>query len=131
MRHVQFFAFVTIFLATLTYPLYSASAGEYEQRQQNNEAAAMMFGIIAGTMLGAAINNDRHYRPQPRYYNDGFYHPRPRRYYPQPRYYGNGYFQPQPRRYYRNDSDGQTRYCPSLGHYQGRIVYRNGCYYPG
>lgn len=127
----KFLAFATMMIALVVITLAQAQAGEYERRRDSNEAAAMVFGFIAGAMIGGAINNDHHYRPRPRYYGDSFYQPRPRRYYQQPQYHGNGYFQPQPRRYYRNDSDGQTRYCPSLGHYQGRIVYRNGCYYPG
>lgn len=66
-------------------------------------------------------DRDRGYRPRPRYYGNGYYQPRPR-------YYGNDYYQP---RRYDRQRQFQVRPCPNLGHYQGRIVYRNGCYYPG
>lgn len=123
MRYIKFLATVVMLIATIVVPLAQAHAGEWQDRRRdNNEAAAMMFGMIAGAIIGGAIaNNNGGYRQRPRYYNDGFYQPRPR-------YYGNGYYQP--RRYYPQ-RQFQVRPCPNLGHYQGRIIYRNGCYYPG
>jgi len=116
-------------------------AGDYHQnRDRNNEVAAgMLLGIIAGAIIGGAVANDRHYvnhRGGQRY--GGWDRPR----YRQRDHYDRGRYQDRPRyggrdsTHYDRGGSGRGHYqvrpqCPDMRHYQGPIHYRNGCYHPG
>ena len=122
------FVSILVAAAVATMVAAPATAGDryYHERDRDAAAAGILLGIIAGAVVGGAIANDRdnrryrQYRSAPRYYRVA---PQERWGYPSNLRYRDrgGYRYEQPR----------ARQCPNLGHYQGRLVYRGGCYYPG